>query len=380
MTTSRKWSLLAVAIVCVMAGWWWIGPNHSTSRATSDSARSEAGVPLPVLWNVPSFSFRDQGDHLISSAQLLGRPWIADFIFTRCTSACPIMTAQMVSLQRKVQNPRVRFISFSVDPEHDTPAVLRQYAARWHADEIRWYLLSTDVRGLESVTEGMKMTVQATDDPDDPILHSNRFTLVDAQGRIRGIYRGTDDEQMQRLAADVEMLAQWGSEPSRLPMAANGGANGALLFAELGCAGCHADPRLAPPVQGLYGRTVTLADGRSVTGDEAYITESIVDPTAKVVAGYAATMPSYAWLGEPQRKAIATYVQSLAAPPAASPPRRVVVDPVCKMHISAGDDTPHLLYENQTYYFCSETCRNRFAGEPSRFVSRGDYESLRQTE
>ena len=88
--------------------------------AYSSSARSRAEHP-PVLWAAPEFSLVDQEGAPTSKASLRGRVWIANFIFTRCTSVCPTLTARMRALQRKLPNPELRFVSFSVDPEHDPP-------------------------------------------------------------------------------------------------------------------------------------------------------------------------------------------------------------------------------------------------------------------
>ena len=87
--------------------------------------------PLPVLAEVPDFTFLDQEGRTTRAEDFRGAPWVADFIFTRCTSACPMLTAQMGNLERRLgaDAERVRLASFSVDPEHDTPEVLKRYAA-----------------------------------------------------------------------------------------------------------------------------------------------------------------------------------------------------------------------------------------------------------
>ena len=93
-----------------------------------------AGAELPELWRVPGFSFRDQHGKSTTDRELLGHVWIADFIFTSCTTVCPMLSAQMVMLQRSLPHPELRFVSFSVDPAHDTPEVLQAYAQRWQGD------------------------------------------------------------------------------------------------------------------------------------------------------------------------------------------------------------------------------------------------------
>ncbi len=119
---------------------------------------------LPELWEAPAFSAVDQHGQPITEKNLRGQVWVADFIFTRCTNACPLLTAKMVLLQRAVRHPDIRFISFSVDPAYDTPGVLKQYAATWNGDESRWLLLSMDWEMLYHTAAGMKVAVLPTDD------------------------------------------------------------------------------------------------------------------------------------------------------------------------------------------------------------------------
>src|SRR5262249_31588965 len=152
-----------------------------------------------------NFSFLDQDERRISNADLLGHVWVADFIFTHCTTACPMLSARMVMLQRQSRDPNVRFISFSVDPEHETPMVLREYAHRWREDP-RWRLLATEARTLAALVRQLGIEVQKTGDPDDPIVHSNGFILIDGAGLVRGRYSNEDAQQLKQLAMDVELL------------------------------------------------------------------------------------------------------------------------------------------------------------------------------
>jgi protein SCO1 len=289
---------------------------------------------------VPDFSYVDQTGARLSNRELAGHAWVADFIFTSCSSACPVLSARMVLLQRQVTAPGARFVSFSVDPEHDTPAVLAAYARKWHADP-RWHLLATDARTLPSLTAAMKVRVQATGDATDPIMHSSRLLLVDGDGRVRGVYDSGDEAAMRRLAADLRRLSDaapraqvalassaTGSAPTgaaatvNAPTVGAAPVDGAHLFATLGCPGCHAAGQAARPLEGVYGSRVTLEDGRVVTADRAYLRESIVDPAAKLVAGYAPTMPSYAGLRGDELDALVGYVASLGrAATASAPPR-----------------------------------------------------------
>lgn len=157
---------------------------QSTSPASfrpDDGVRDLSTMMAP--WKVPAFDYVDQDGHHITNRDLLGHPWIADFIYTQCTTACPVLTARMRLLQRRITDPAVRFVSFSVDPAHDTPSVLKAYAAKWHGDESRWRLLSTgDDANVHATAMGMRVAVEHSGDPTNPILHTSRFILVDPAG------------------------------------------------------------------------------------------------------------------------------------------------------------------------------------------------------
>jgi protein SCO1/2 len=336
-------------------------------------ARARKLATLPVLGELPPFSYLDQDGHRVSNVDLLGHTLVVDFIFTHCTTACPMLSAKMVMLQRKIRGSNVTFVSFSVDPAHDTPAALKDYAARWGADETRWRLLSTDARTLAQTVAKMGAILQRTGDPADPILHSSGFLLIDAGGLIRGTYDSDDGTQLMELVADLGRLASHGPKSERAAQAPEGAgtSGGAKLFVQLGCQGCHGQAQIAAPLGGLFGTQVTLTDGRKVKVDAAYLRESILDPAAKVAVGYPATMPSYAGQLSPVELAsLVDYLKTLGPEPAASKPRTVAVDPVCKMELSVGPDTLTVEHGSERYHFCSEACRDKFKRDPAKYVPK----------
>lgn len=162
--------------------------------------------PLPVYGAVPDFRLTDSDGREASRAELDGHFWIADFIFTRCSGTCVTMSTQMESLQRATAGtPDVRLVSFTVDPEHDTPEVLKEYAQHYHANPARWRFLTGPREALYTLAqEGFKLS--ATVDGKGLITHSDRLALVDAQGRIRGTYHGVDEEDGRKLLQDLERL------------------------------------------------------------------------------------------------------------------------------------------------------------------------------
>jgi protein SCO1/2 len=321
--------------------------------------------PLPKLWQAPDFSYVDQHNQPVTLATMRGRPWIADFIFTQCTSACPVMTSKMVSLQRSLSGVDIRFVSFSVDPTHDLPSVLAQYAQTWSApSEARWTLLATQPDALKKTLSGFRVTAEATNDPSDPLIHSMVFLLIDADGWIRGVYDSDDETMRDRLTTDARRLSDSNHDEARNePIDAN--------YASLGCAGCHSNPRVAPPLDNLLGSEVTLQNGTKITADSAYVRRSILQPSADVVAGYSALMPSYATqLTTDQVAMLAGEVEGMKsspAVPAQQSPASLVTDPVCHMSVRAAPETVHVSYKGHDVYFCSEGCRDTFTRDPAKF-------------
>ncbi|HEY0007835.1 MAG TPA: SCO family protein [Tepidisphaeraceae bacterium] len=338
-------------------------------------AREEAEEPLPVLWDVPAFAFPNQNNQVITPADLKGQVWIADFIFTRCTTACPVLTARMVLLQRALAGRGVKFVSFTVDPEHDSPQVLKEYAGRWQADESRWNLLHTiDSSTLQSTVAALKVGVEKGDNPLHPILHTSRFMLTDSAGKVRGLYDSTDEQAMKNLVRDAITLSTAISAPKAAEATnavGNEAAAGRELFASVGCMACHAKENIAPNLDGLIGREVKLADGRTIKADEAYVRESIVNPSVKVAAGYPQAMPAYAGHLTPEQvTALVSYIASTQAPESAAAEREMHVDPVCEMDVSADAETPKAMHEGKTYYFCADVCRKRFEKDPVKFLAK----------
>ena len=163
---------------------------------------------LPLYGQVPDFSLTRETGQSLSGRDLMGRVWVADFIFTRCAGPCPLMTMRMAELQTELHNlDGVRLVSFSVDPEYDTPEVLARYAGDYGADPDRWTFLTGDRRAIYDLSiKGFKLAVATGGDYEHLILHSTKFVLVDHAAGIRGYYDGTDPEDRKKLAADVRAL------------------------------------------------------------------------------------------------------------------------------------------------------------------------------
>jgi protein SCO1/2 len=343
-------------------------PAPSAERA---AWQRRAGDTLPELWKAPEFAFVDQHGQPTTTHDFAGRVWIADFIYTQCTSACPLLSAKLVLLQRQLPDARLGFVSFSVDPEHDTPQLLEAYAREWSANDARWRLLSTDPKGLAALADGMRVAVSPTGDAANPILHTSLFFLVDATSSVRGVYDSADDTALGQLVADTKSLL--GPAPAEQTAAQRAGAehSGGELYANLGCAACHQNPRIAPSLSGLWGQSVALQGGGRALVDEAYLTESIVAPGAKVRDGYLNIMPAYGGQLKPEQ--VSALVQHLresraadpepAHPTAAAEAARIVEDPICHMPVRVTAETPHVKHGGEEHYFCSSDCEAKYRAQ-----------------
>jgi protein SCO1/2 len=167
-----------------------------------------ARQPEVFYGEVPQFSLRDQNGKTLTRNDLAGKVWVADFIFTNCAGTCPMITATMSKLQSELPN-EVHLVSFSVDPVRDTPEVLADYAAQVSADQERWHFLTGEKQTMYDLSiKGFKLALEETGGSDiEPITHSTRLVLVDQEGRIRGYYGGTDEEELKRLLADAANLS-----------------------------------------------------------------------------------------------------------------------------------------------------------------------------
>ena len=158
---------------------------------------------LPISGSVPDFEFTDSNGETITREDMEGKVWVADFIFTTCTMACPIMTGNMNLIHKSFKNDNnVRIISISVYPEYDTPEVLKEYASRYNANTDRWHFLT----GPEESVKNIIKTGFKIGDYEDIIFHSEKFALVDVRGNIRGYYSGMETEDMSKLKKDIKRL------------------------------------------------------------------------------------------------------------------------------------------------------------------------------
>jgi protein SCO1 len=184
-----------------MASWFWIAFALSLLALTG----CVASAGLPSFGLVPDFTLTDQTDHAFISANTLrGKVWIADFIFTNCAGPCPRMSAQMRQVDTALKSQDVKFISLTVDPARDTPAVLAQYSQRYQAEPGRWFFLT----GAQADLHNLARNVFMLGDVNGDLQHSTRFVLIDKKSRVRGYYLTSDEDAIPKIIADAKQVSK----------------------------------------------------------------------------------------------------------------------------------------------------------------------------
>lgn len=176
--------------------------------------RHAPAAPLPVFAQLPTWRLADQRGEAYGSAQLHGRAWVANFMFTSCPTICPVLSRHMALVQQRTHDlgDRLHLVSISVDPVVDTPARLSEYGQRYHYDARRWHFVTGEATELQRIAaEGFRVALgqipeSAAGRPNDfNILHSAHIALVDGEGRIRGLYRA-DDAGLAELDREAHAL------------------------------------------------------------------------------------------------------------------------------------------------------------------------------
>lgn len=167
---------------------------------------------LPALGSVGTFSLTDQAGRPVNAESMRGQVWAAAFFFTRCPTVCPRITRRMRDLQVAAvkDGVKLQLVSFSVDPDNDTPEVLTAYAKQYHANLSTWRFLTGDLEVVRKTSEqGFKLALdgKATVGAEHfGLFHGSHLVLVDGAGQIRGYYRTSEDSQMAQLLSDATSL------------------------------------------------------------------------------------------------------------------------------------------------------------------------------
>ena len=201
-------AVLVLAVFMGIALWKW---QAELQRRRDWEERPLEG--LQAFGSVPQFSLIERNGRPITLAELKGKVWIANFIYTNCPDTCPIQSAQMREIQEDFKNEKdLLLVSITVDPTRDTPQVLSQYAKRFSADPARWFFLTGEKKTIYKFAQdgfrlgAVELPHEKRPESGATHTHSPRFVLVDRDAQIRGYYVSTDAEAMKRLSRDLKVL------------------------------------------------------------------------------------------------------------------------------------------------------------------------------
>lgn len=167
------------------------------------------GKPNQLQYTVEHFAYTNQDEQAVSLTDLKGSIWVANFIFTYCETVCPTMTFNMAELQHKLKAADVeaKLISFSVDPERDSPAALRVYLEKFGADFSNWSALTG--YGFDEVKSFALRSFKAPiskDEATGQVIHGISFYLVDQSGTVVAKYDGMDNTPYEKIIKDIKAL------------------------------------------------------------------------------------------------------------------------------------------------------------------------------
>ena len=161
-----------------------------------------------IYHKIADYKFVDQDSNFVTPETFKHKIYIADFFFTSCPTICPKMKTQLLRVYEKYQNnPEVGILSHSIDPTHDTVAVLHEFAERLGVSSDKWHFITGDKEDIFKIGQTSYM-VSANEDPNEPggYIHSGAFILVDKERRVRGLYDGTLPEAVDKLMNDIDIL------------------------------------------------------------------------------------------------------------------------------------------------------------------------------
>ncbi|MDP5120282.1 MAG: SCO family protein [Spirosomaceae bacterium] len=182
---------------------------------TNDSGEAVVTDGDTVFIQIPEFELTDQYGRQFSSKKMEGNVTVASFFFTRCGTICPKISSELTRVQGVFkENGSVLLMSMSIDPKHDSVSVLNNYAVQYEAVKDKWFFLTGDKKKIYDLAiQGFKLPVADAseynteiNDIDDAFIHSEKLLLIDKAGFIRGIYDGTNKEEVDRLIVEISVL------------------------------------------------------------------------------------------------------------------------------------------------------------------------------
>jgi protein SCO1 len=167
------------------------------------------GVVVDTIFHeIPDFEYINQNGQLVAKKDVLGRVFVADFFFSTCPTICPKMTTQMKRLQVLTEDiDELHFLSFTINPKNDTPDVLLEYANQYGVDLKNWDFLTGDEAATHYLgVKGFLVHARADEDEPGGFAHSPSLVLIDRSGKIRGVYDGTNTDEVDQLNQDIRRL------------------------------------------------------------------------------------------------------------------------------------------------------------------------------
>lgn len=208
---SAQWMVWG-GLAAIIAG---IAVAFVRSELRAPLVEAQAPAALPVISTVSDFSFTNQFNDSVTRQTLVGAPWVADIIFTRCPSICPQMSMQMSQLQKALgpESP-VKLVSITTDPDHDTPSILKEYGERFDAEAGRWHFLTGTKQGISHfIRDDLKLIAEEKPEEErtvdsDLYNHSALFAVVDASGQLRRVVHSNDSNinLIEEIVATISEL------------------------------------------------------------------------------------------------------------------------------------------------------------------------------
>lgn len=201
------WARRALAVLAILGAA--CDPASARQETPPDGQVVVHSASAPKLdFELPEFQMVDQLGRPFTRADLVGKVWVTDFIFTTCPTVCPRLTEQLAAVAKDLKgDPNVRFLSITVDPENDTPALLATFAGKYGVDAEQWRFVTGEPAAVEStVLQGFKMALGRAGDGN--LFHAERFVVVDKRAHVRGVYDADPDGIMALRASVKSLLAE----------------------------------------------------------------------------------------------------------------------------------------------------------------------------
>jgi len=205
---NKKYSYIGISFVILVFGIW----------VVYEAQNRYGGKELATIGEVPFFEFTNQNNQKITNEDYKGKVYVVEFFFTSCPDICLVMNDNMIKIQDEfLGNPNVGMASFTIDPAHDTPDVLKKYADEMGINKPQWHLLTGERDAIfKLANEGFKLYVGESQSPEVAFEHSGFFALIDQEGNIRSredehgnpliYYNGLENKDIQMLKEDIKKL------------------------------------------------------------------------------------------------------------------------------------------------------------------------------